>query len=317
MTQVIDAGRPDSLEALTGSSCAFGVFDGVHLGHKFIIDDAIERAKLASSKSAIITFDIDPDELFNPNLKKIMSNELRISYLAKMGADYLIILHFDRQFAAQSPSVFLDSLFKSNRPESIHIGCDFRFGSKASGGLGDLNAWAEKNPMEVISRDLLMDNGAYVTSSRIRDVLGDGDISYANRLLGHPYEIASDVEKGRGEGSDMGFCTANLSINAHLDVLGQGVYGGVCRVMDRAHGGHLHKCAISCGVSPTFSDLAKSNIEVHILGFEDDIYGAKLDIFFMERIRDMIKFDNVSDLISQVKRDIRYIGNDMDIPFSI
>ena len=179
-----DAGMASLLE---GASCAFGVFDGVHLGHRFIIDCAKKDAEKLACPCTILTFDIDPDELFAPaKLMKIMTNDERIETLAQTGVDTVFVLPFTKEFASQEPLEFLESMFGSYPPAAVHVGCDFRFGARAAGTLSTMDEWGSTRGVQVVGHELLEVNGAPVTSTRIRALMESGDDAEASKLLGRP-----------------------------------------------------------------------------------------------------------------------------------
>lgn len=293
---------------LAGASCAFGVFDGLHEGHRYIIGQARATADSdadGSGRSVVITFDVDPDEVFHPDrLRKVMTNAERLDALEASGADDLVVLPFTPQLYQLGPDAFLDRLLGRGVPAHLHVGEDFRFGARAAGTVDDLRAWAAKGhsgaaPLQVHAHPLVSAEGAPITSTRIRALLEAGDIKGANELLGHPYAITEMVHPGRGEGREFGFATANLHLKPHDRVLGQGVYAGFA-VVD----GHRYPAAISVGVSPTFADQATADMEAHILDFDGDLAGQRIQVGFLERLRPMVRFDSTEALIAQVKSDI-------------
>ena len=270
MAAVISRNDPAFDEALLDrASVAFGVFDGVHEGHRFIIGEAVNTAREEGRASAVITFDIDPDEVFAADrLKKLMTNEARIAKLAELDVDAVVVLPFSREFAAQSPEDFLDACFGVGVPSHIHIGSDFHFGRKAAGNVESLRVWGAERGMEVHGHELVAEGGRPVTATRIRGLLSEGQAREAADLLGRPYELSGLVRPGRGEGRDFGFATANLEVPPELLAIGEGVYACYA-VVD----GVRYKAAVNVGIPATFADTAKENIEVHILDFDQDIYG--------------------------------------------
>lgn len=306
MAKVYKADEAFDHGLLAGASCAFGVFDGVHRGHRFLIGEAIRTAQESGGISCVLTFDIDPDERFHSDrLKKLMSNERRIEALAATGVDAVVVLPFTSEFSSQAPDAFLDALFGGASPYAMHIGSDFRFGARAAGTVSDLKKWGERVGMRVYAHDLKSADGRPITATRIRLLLAEGDCEQARLLLGHPYTFEGAVLKGRGEGTDMGFATANISLPAMMQVLGEAVYAAYA-VVD----GVRYKAAMSVGVAPTFAD-ATAGCEVHILDFSGEIYGDVIAVEPVRRLRPMIKFESVEELISTVKGNIAWVRENL------
>ncbi len=307
MAQVFSAQEANEAGLLAGSACAFGVFDGVHKGHCYVIGKAVEAARSASRKCVVLTFDVDPDEVFRSGgLSKLMSNEARINALAELDVDAVVVFPFTREFASQEPEAFLCNSFEGGVPSSLHVGRDFRFGSKASGGLPQLESWGAGKGMNVSGYDLLEEDGAPITATRIRHLLAEGKIKEANVLLGRRYSVSAVVQQGRGEGGDFGFKTANLHIPSSLHVLGEGVYAAYAFV-----DGARYKAAVSNGVSPTFADEARANVECHILDFEGDLYGREITVEFAHWLRPMMTFPNIDELISTVMGNIAWVRENL------
>lgn len=299
--------QPEARQVLACSSCAFGVFDGVHAGHRFLIESACADAGEHGLRSVALTFDIDPDERFHPErLKKLLSNQDRIAMLADSGVDAVIVLPFTDGFAANSPEAFLQAVFGGNVPASLHVGSDLRFGSKAAGDVPFLREWGSANGMRVCAYDLFQMDGQPVTSTRIRHLLAEGAVDQASELLTYPYTLHDRVVAGRGEGRDMGFKTANLIVEPMRRILREGVYGAYA-IVD----GVRYKAAVSVGVSPTFKDQTEAYSEVHILDFEEDIYGQDIKVEFVAWLRPMITFDSVDELIATVMGNIAWVRDNL------
>lgn len=299
----LDASAP----GLSGAVVAIGVFDGVHLGHRALIESAVGEAREKGAASAVLTFDVDPDDLFGgERFVKIMSNERRVERLAEEPVDAVFVMRFTPEVAALAPDEFLERVFGAALPLSIHVGRDFRFGKGASGDVGTLEEWARRRGVGVCVLDLVSVGEESVKSTRIRGLLSEGDVAGARLLLGRPYTIAGTVEHGRGEGADMGFATANLLVPPRERVLADGVYGAYATVS-----GERYKAAVSVGVSPTFEDASRANVEVHILDFEGDLYGSEVVVEFVERLRPMMRFSDVDELVSTVKGDIERVRRDL------
>ena len=287
---------------LAGASCAFGVFDGLHLGHRFLLDEAMRTAG-DDGRSVAITFDIDPDEIFHPDrLKKLMRNADRLAALDASGVDCVVVLPFTEEFRSRDPESFLASAFPAGAPAHLHVGEDFRFGARAAGTVETLRAWAAGAGCEVHAHSLVSADGKPISSTRIRLLLLEHQIDEATRLLGHPYTLRETVRPGRGDGVDFGFATANLLLKPHDRVLDEGVYAAYAIV-----GGERYKAAVSVGVSPTFEATSTANMEVHILDFSGDLVGRDITVEFMAYLREMRKFASTEELISTVEGNIAQV----------
>lgn len=306
MAKVFKVGEGFNHALLSGASCAFGVFDGVHKGHQFLIGEAKRTAAENGGASVALTFDIDPDERFHADrLKKLMTNDQRLRALAEMGVDAVVVLPFTPEFAAQSPEAFLDATFNGAFPYALHVGFDFRFGAKAAGTVADLEAWGRRGGTRICAHDLKSADGRPITATRIRKLLAAGACADARALLGHPYVFEGVVVAGRGVGADMGFATANLELPAMMQVLGEAVYAAYVTVE-----GVRYKAAMSVGVAPTFAD-ATATCEVHILDFAGEIYGRTIEIEPVEYLRPMIKFESVEELIATVDGNIAWVRENL------
>lgn len=292
---------------LTNASCTFGVFDGFHVGHQYLVQQAIATNDAPDARSVAITFDIDPDEVFHPDrLRKLVRNADRISMLAESGIDAVVVIPFTPAFYSLSPDAFLESTFAHNVPAHLHVGEDFRFGARAAGTVADLERWGRACGCRTHAHHLVSADGQPITATRIRRLLQECQIAEANRLLGHPFFMHEVVHAGRGEGSDMGFRTANLIVAEHDMTLGEGVYAAYATV-----GAYTSKAAVSVGISPTFEDRTVANVEVHILDFEGDLVGKAIKVEFVEFLRPMIKFEDVDELIATVKANIEWVRTNL------
>lgn len=290
-----------------GASCAFGVFDGVHRGHRFLLRCAQETAAATRGVSIALTFDIDPDEVFHPTrLKKLLKNENRLKALAESGVDAVVVLPFTGKFSSLSPSEFLHKTFGGRAPACLHVGFDFHFGAYAAGTVAELKAWGALSHTQICAHELKSDEGAPITATRIRQLLAATDIVEANKLLGYPYYFEEMVLAGRGEGADMGFHTANLNPDFAFQVLGEGVYAAYATV-----DGVRYKAAVSVGVSPVFAEKSTASCEVHILDFSGDLYGQQITVEFMEFLRPMINFETTKALIDTVMGNIAWVRENL------
>lgn len=185
MADILKPGDLDQPLPIGSKVCVFGVFDGVHRGHSYLIEEAIQDARRLKSSAAILTFDIDPDEIFAPRrLVKLMTNEERLETLSKFDVDSVIALPFDRDFAALSPGRFLDTILMKALPLSLHVGRNFRFGSKAEGDITLLEAWGSEVGMKVYGHELLTYFDMPISATRIRECLSLHDFADADLMLG-------------------------------------------------------------------------------------------------------------------------------------
>ncbi len=307
MAQILKLDESTDRSFFSGSSCAFGVFDGFHIGHQALIGFAVEDAHARGEKAVALTFSIDPDELFHADaLKKLSSNAERIDLLAASGVDYVAVLPFDRAFASKSPEEFLAWTFDGFVPKSIHVGTNFRFGAKASGTESTLRKWGMVHACRVCVHTLTCSAGEPVSATRIRGLLAQGDVKDANELLGRRYAVSGTVVSGRGEGAQMGIRTANLDIPDSLRALGDGVYAAYA-IVDGAR----YKAAVNMGVAATFADRATANCEAHILDFSGDIYGETIMLEFVAWLRAMKKFDDVDELIAAITSNISWVRDNL------
>lgn len=291
---------------LSGAYCAFGVFDGVHRGHRFLIESMKQAASSAKSPTAIITFACDPDELFGGDgFKKIMTNEARLELLSSLGVDAVAVLPFDEQVARLSPDEFLKRLFADAAPRQIHVGEGFRFGADARGTVEDLANWGRAHEMDVIAHPLLAWDGERVSSSAIRMHLLTGQVDRAAGLLGRPYRLCGEVLHGRAEGRDLGIRTANLQMPSQLLAIGEGVYGCYAWV-----GEERYRAAVSVGVAPTFAQ-ATANVEAHLIDFDGDLYGDGICLDFMAWLRPMRQFQSVEELVEVIGGNIRWVRENL------
>ncbi len=303
MTPIYKVDEAFSHSFFENSSCAFGVFDGVHRGHRYLLQCAQDTAHENGGMSIALTFDIDPDELFHADrLKKLMSNEMRLAALEQSGVDAVVVLPFTPEFASLSPKEFLDTTFNGHAPAHLHVGLDFHFGARAAGSVVELGEWGVVSGTHIDAHNLKSSDGQPITATRIRKLLAVHDLDEAEKLLGRRYFVNGLVQPGRGEGVDMGFRTANLVIPPNRQVLSEGVYSAYA-VVD----GRRYKAAVSVGVSPVFADETEATCEAHILDFEGDIYGDEIIVEFVEFLRPMIKFDSTDELIRTVLGNIEHV----------
>lgn len=280
-----------------------GTFDGVHLGHRAILArlSALQRLQ-NQAETVVITFDPHPRKVLiqdeNPP-KLLQTPEEKIEKLGELGLSKVIIIPFTEEFSRLESAEFIQEvLVDVIGVKQLVIGYDHRFGRNRQGGLDELRAAGTKFHFEVIEIPAQEIDHSKISSTKIRQALIDGDISLANRLLGYPYSLTGMVIMGRQNGGRIGFPTANLALD-HPDKLvpANGVYA-----VNVSHDDHKHIGMMNIGYRPTFGDGGLS-LEVHILDFDEDLYGKNIQITFQERLRDEVKFPNIDALIAQLQQD--------------
>jgi len=264
---------------------AVGMFDGVHRGHRAVIEGA----------DTVVTFDPHPTSVLAPaTAPKLLTTVARkAELLADLGVRELVVIPFDADFAAQSAQWFMDEVLVARLGAThVSIGENFRFGQRAQGTPAVLQG-DERFETRVVP--LLELDGEIVSSSHIRGLILGGAVEYANELLGVPFLVEGPVEHGEKRGRELGFPTANLVPRPGMIVPAFGVYA--CR----AHG---HAAAVSVGVRPTFVTGLGELIEAYLIGFDGDLYGQTLRVEFLRRLRGERRFASAEALIAQMKRDV-------------
>ncbi len=278
-----------------------GNFDGVHLGHIPILKKLIDEAHKESRKALVITFDPHPKRVLHPDIKPfylITSLEEKIKLLEDTGIDGLILIPFDLKFAQTTAEVFVNQiLWDKLRIRKIFIGHDYIFGKNKAGNKAFLFSRGKKLGFTVDVMHAVKLGDEIVSSTRLRYAILNGNVKMASMLLGRPYNISGTVIQGKQRGSTLGIPTANIKPDKEL-LPAQGVYAVIVNLGEGRHQGVLN-----IGLNPTFSDNELS-VEVFLLDFTGDIYRKKLNILFIERIRDEVKFDKPEQLVEQIKRDI-------------
>lgn len=282
---------------------AIGNFDGLHIGHMEVINDLIREAKARGLKSLVYTFANHPKKMTNPSAvpPHILSREQKIHLIEKAGVDILAIPSFDMEHMTIEPHIFIEKyLVGGLRAKHMIVGHDFRFGKQAKGNVDTIKALAEKNAYSftVISPILLGD--VRISSTFIRQLLLEGKIRDANLFLGRKHSVYGEVVIGKKVGSTIGYATANLRITSHMTLMKSGVY--VTRTKLR---GKMYDSITNVGFNPTFNQ-DQFNLETHIFGLDEKLYGEHIEVFFMDRIRDEIKFDNLDELVKQIDQDVIY-----------
>lgn len=281
-----------------GASCAMGNFDGVHLGHRAVIDLARGSAPLG-----IITFEPHPREYFAPSAPpfRLMNAEARANRLSKLGVEHLFELPFGAELSALTPDEFArDVLAKGLGISHVVVGADFCFGKGRKGTVSNLQALGEQYGFRVTVADLITSGDTPISSTAIRAALSDGRPRDAADMLGHWHRIDGEVIHGEKRGRELGFPTANMSVaGLHLPKLG--VYAVLVDVLTGPQKGS-YLGAASLGVRPMFGENMP-NLETYLFDFKGDLYGQHLSIAFVDYLRPELKFTGLPALIDQMNAD--------------
>jgi riboflavin kinase/FMN adenylyltransferase len=290
------------LPSFKKSVLTIGTFDGVHKGHQKLIDRIIELTKKTAGESIIVTFHPHPRIVINPedkSLRLLNTTDEKIALLENYGVDNVIIVPFSRDFSEQSAENYIENfLVKNFHPNYIIIGYDHKFGKDRKGDYHLLEKMKGKfaYDMEEISKEMLDDIA--ISSSKIREALGKGEINLANHLLGHNYTLTGTVVRGLQNGRKLGFPTANIQVSDTYKLIpATGIYAVLVHCRNKVYKGML-----SIGYNPTFEGKTQT-IEVNLLDFNEDIYGDSLTLEFISFIRHEKKFDSLEDLITAIKND--------------
>lgn len=290
---------------LQNSVVTIGNFDGVHLGHQTLIQKVVDEARAAGSASVIMTFWPHPREVIFPDkpFQRLMDVEFQTEIFEQMDADYLIREPFRRDLSSQKPETFLNGwILKPLRPSRVVVGYDFSFGANREGNLDFLKSFFTQHQIPVEIMPPIQLGSTIVSSTEIRRALESGDVVRARQMLSRPHLLEGTVVRGEGRGSRIGIPTANLQV---LGVMkpGNGVYATYAEWR-----GQLYPSITNIGVKPTFqNDFKESQVETHFLDQKLDLYGCRLRLHFLKKLRDEKKFNSVEELIDQIKNDIQTV----------
>ena len=287
---------------MRGVVVALGNFDGVHLGHQEVLRRAVEEGRRGGMKVVAATFHPHPRAVLGAGdpPKLLTPLELRCEMLLGFGADEVWVIPFDLDLSRKSPERFVrDVLVGEIGAEVVVVGANFRFGHRAGGDFKDLlrlMRGAGGTAVAVQVRGADVEGG--ISSTRIRTLVSEGEVTEAAGLLGRPYVLRGEVVVGDKRGRSIGFPTANLVPDADAVIPARGVYAGFVRVGEKEYA-----ACTNVGVAPTFG-RAESRIEAYLLDFEGDLYGRVVDVGFVERIREERRFSGIDELTGQIRRDV-------------
>lgn len=283
------------------SVVCIGFFDGVHRGHRSLIDRALDHGDRLGLRRAAVTFDRHPMEVIRPGEQPalLQSHGARLRTLARTGVDVVATVAFDDDLRHLTPEAFVERTLAPLAPRQVVVGRDFRFGHKAAGDVTTLRDLGGERGFGVEAVTLLELDGVVVSSTEIRRRLAAGDVEQAATMLGRPHALDGVVERGDERGHQLGFPTCNLAVDPRVAVPALGIYAGMAHLPD----GRAVDAAISVGVNPTF-DGRQRRVEAHLLDFDEDMYGAELSVDFRARLRSEARFDSVEALVAQMHDDV-------------
>lgn len=282
-------------------SLAFGFFDGVHLGHQAVVNSAVDFARKLNTKSAVVTFQDHPCCFFyDLKPKYIVKRSDKIKMFEKLGVDYLFMLNFDKNLAQMSAEDYLQNIIVKNfKPKAISTGFNHFFGAKKMGNVDYLREMQKTYGYKFFEVQPLSVNDEIVSSTTIRNNISEGNIQAVSSMLGYEYFLEDKVLHGKEIGRTIGFRTANLVYPENLVDVANGVYK-----VEVIYDGKKYAGMANYGVKPTVTDENKKILEVHILDFDEDIYGKKIKVIFKQKIREERKFGSLDELKAQIKSDI-------------
>lgn len=280
---------------------AIGVFDGVHLGHKHLISYAQRQALVRNLLAGVVTFRCHPQEVLSPQNKVpyLSTLEEKIRLVQSLGVDFVIPLSFTRELAELSARQFLALLQQYLKMQGLVVGSDFTLGRGREGNTFVLHQLGKEMGFTVEVVPPLISEGEVVSSTAIRQALAEGDMERVEKLLGRPFSLSGDIVPGAGRGVGLGFPTANLAVNSDQASPANGIYATRAYLGDRAL-----SSVTNIGFCPTFGGRERT-VEVFLLDFQGSIYGQKLKIQLVKRLREERCFSSVAELTSQIEEDVR------------
>lgn len=294
-----------------GTAVTIGAYDGVHTGHRAVIEMLKRRAADQGLRSAVVTFDRHPASVVRPETAPKLLTDLdqKQELLADTGIDYCLVITFDEARSKESAEAFVKGVLAGClNARFVVVGEDFHFGHRREGNVGllrrlgtDLGFEVEGISLVGPSGEAAQDPDDRVSSTRVRGLLTKGEVVESAELLGRPYEVRGVVEEGDRRGRELGFPTANVAVPSEILLPQDGIYAGWYERPD----GSVWPTAISLGRRPTFYENArKSLLEAHLLDFDDDLYGEAAQVRFVSWLRGEVRFESIDALIEQISKDV-------------
>ncbi len=290
-----------------GIVATIGFFDGVHLGHQYLINGLKEWAEKFQLPSAVITFPVHPRQVLHASYQPKLLNSFpeKIENLQRTGVDYCIVLDFTYELSLYSAAEFISLLANKYHVKGLLIGYDHRFGHDRAEGFDQYVEYGKQVGMTVIKAMPYDGENTKVSSSLIRNLLSEGDVEQAACLLTYPYRLEGHIVSGYRMGRTIGFPTANIAVDTPNKLLPkEGVYAVWVSLLGKRYKGMLY-----IGKRPTLQNGDNQTVEVHILDFDGDIYDDLISVFFMYRVRENIKFDGMEALRDQLIKDREVVSS--------
>lgn len=304
---------PDQSDAAT--AVAIGNFDGLHQGHQAVLAAMVLAASAKGLVPSVLTFEPHPRRFFSPHSPTFRLERLatKLARLKRAGVKRVYMPRFDAHFAAHTAQAFLDELLRARMgAQAVVTGDNFAFGKGRGGDVAMLRAWGAEQGVTVITVPPVLVEDEVCSSSAIRHAIERGDMRHAAQLLGHDYMLSGRVVHGDGRGAGIGFATANIALSPQLKLPAHGVYA----VRATIAGGRFDAVA-NFGVRPTMKLHAPPVLEVHLFDPPGMIYGQRMEVAFIEKIRDEMKFDSLSALTTQIAMDCRAAKEILSQPMPI
>ncbi len=289
-----------------GIALALGYFDGIHIGHKKIISELTKYASLKDIKSAVVTFDKNPANYFSSSVvPSIQTLQDRDEMLDRAGVDYIYELNFEELKNFEAYEYIKNVLVKNFEPSAIITGYNHTFGKNKTGNPETIRKYSEEFNYNCITvPEYKLNNKTKVSSSEIRKKIAKGEIKLANELLGRMFGVENVVIEGDKIARTLGYPTANMLWPAGLIKLPYGVYFAYVQIEEKKL-----PSIVSWGVKPTFKDTKQETLEAHIYNFDENLYGKKLKVYFVQKIREQIKFNSAGELVRRIGEDYLQFKN--------
>ena len=283
------------------SALTIGVFDGVHLGHQHLVSVLRNEAAKSGLSAGVLTFRNHPASVLNPNFepKYLTTLRARVEHLESTNVDYVIPITFDVELSRINATQFVAMLLQYLKMEILVVGPDFAMGHNREGTTATLRKLATEAGFKVKTVKPLLDtSGEAVRSSSVREALASGDVHKVSSLLGRRFVLEGKVVTGCGRGTSLGYPTANLDVPRELAFPGDGIYTTWAHINN-----HQYMATTSVGAKPTFGNGQRA-IEAFVLDFNGDLYGQDMELEFVDRLRDQVRFDSVKTLQEQMHKDV-------------